>query len=102
MPKAWSALVWAAVSAAPCPCPPTSIPNQLADRRQQEDIGHQAADDRDARARQRFLLHVAVLAVPVRLEQQRGQRGAQRQRVERTDDRRGGDRQRELSDRTGR
>ena len=70
--------------------------NQVADRRQQEEVGDQAADDRDAGPGQRFLLHVAMLAVSVRLEQQSGQRGAQRQRIERTDDRRCGDRQGEL------
>ena len=43
--------------------------HQPADRREQEHIGQQAADDGDAGSRQRFLLHVAVLAMFVRFEQ---------------------------------
>ena len=38
------------------PVPANLNPHQVADRRQQEEIGDQAADDRDARAGQRFLL----------------------------------------------
>ena len=74
---------------------------QMADRRQQEDVGQQAADDRDAQLAA-ALLCMAVLAVRVRLEQQGAQRGAERQRIERRDDRRGGDGQRELLVRTAR
>ena len=59
--------------------------NQVANRRQQEEISYETADDRDSRAGQRFLLDMTVLAVPVGFEQQRGQGRTQRQGIERTD-----------------